>query len=159
VPLVVNGWTLLFHPVFGDRYEALRARGKQLKATLPEAEFKQHSDVKLWAAARRAISETIPAGPNHPDYWLKRDLAKFRRLKGHGLPDRYRLFHVFSEQAKVVIYLYLNDSGTLRKEGSKTDPYAVFKDLVDSGKIGADFDENLKQWKAAQARAKGAQNP
>lgn len=106
--------------------------------------------MKLYAAVRRALTETIPADPNHRDFWLRAELAKFRRLKGHGLPERYRLFYVFSLQASTVIVLYLNDSATLRKAGSKTDPYEIFRGLVKSEKLGADFEANLAMWRVAR---------
>ena len=149
MPLEINGWTLRYHPVFGDRYRTLRDHVKLLKATLPDDEYKQHPEVKLLAAVHRALTKIIPEDPNRPDFWLKGNLAKFRRVKGYGLPDRYRLLYVFSQQAKAVIVLYLNEGGTLRKEGAKTDPYEIFKNLVRSGKVGADFDKNLAHWKAA----------
>lgn len=97
--LEVNGWKLLYHPVFGDRYAQLRARARELKASLPPREFTKHPDVKLVAAVRRAILEIIPEDPNRPDFWLGADLAAFRRVKGYGLPDRYRLYYVFSLRA------------------------------------------------------------
>ena len=149
MPLVINGWTLLYHPVFGDRYAALRDRVKILKSTLTEAEYCKHPDVKLFASVYRALMEIVPGDPNRPDFLLKRDLAKFRRVKGHGLPPRYRLFYVFANEAKLIIFLYLNATDTLRKEGARTDPYEVFKDLVDSGRIGSNFEKALAQWHAA----------
>lgn len=148
--LEVNGWKLLYHPVFGDRYAQLRARARELKASLPAGEFSTHPDVKLVAAIRRAILEIIPEDPNRPDFWLSADLAAFRRVKGYGLPDRYRLYYVFSSTASTVIILYLNDSASLRKDAAKTDPYRVFARLVRSGSIGKDFDANLAQWKKAR---------
>lgn len=154
--LVKNGWSLRYHRVFGDHYNELRARVRRLRETLPRDEFIHHPEAKLLAAVKRAIEDTVPAEPNRPDFWLKGDLSEFRRVKGYGLPDRYRLFYVFSQKARSIIYLYLNDSGTLRKEGSKTDPYEVFSDLVSSGRIGKDFDTNLKQWQKAQAAAVAA---
>ena len=150
--LVQNGWKLFYHPVFGDRYADLRDRARALKKHLSRDEFVRHPDVKLVAAVRRVVLEIIPDEPNRPDFWLKDDLAKFRRVKHYGLPDRYRLFYVFSDQQKVVIVLYLNESRTLRKQGAKTDPYEVFGEMVRSGQIGADFDENLTHWNKAQKR-------
>lgn len=148
--LVQNGWKLFYHPVFGDRYAELRDRVRVLKKQLRSDEFVRHPDVKLVAAVRRVVLEIIPENPNRPDFWLKDELAKFRRVKHYGLPDRYRLFYVFSEQQKVVIVLYLNESGTLRKQGAKTDPYEVFGELLRSGQIGADFEGNLALWKSAR---------
>lgn len=147
-----HGWKLLYHPVFGDHYIKLRARARELKAELPAAEFKAHPDVKLVAAVKRVVIDTVPQDPNRPDFWLRANLAKFRRLKGYGLPDRYRLFYVFSSTAKTIIYLYLNDSATLRKEGAATDPYEIFAGLVASGRIGKDFEENYAQWRRAHGR-------
>lgn len=150
--LEVNGWKLLYHPVFGDRYVRLRARVRELKASVPAGEFTAHPDVKLVAAIRRAILVVIPEDPNRPDFWLSADLAAFRRVKGYGLPDRYRLYYVFSSTARTVIILYLNDSASLRKDAAKTDPYQVFARLVRSGSIGKDFDANLVQWKTARGQ-------
>ncbi len=148
--LEANGWKLLYHPVFGDRYAQLRARARELKASLPAGEFSTHPDVKRVAAIRRAVLEIIPEDPNRPDFWLSADLAAFRRVKGFVLPDRYRLYYVFSSMARTVIVLHLNDSASLRKDAAKTDPYQVFARLVRSGSIGEDFDANLAQWKKAR---------
>lgn len=149
MPLVIGGWTILYHPVFGVRVRALKDWVKHLKVTLSPAEFAQHPDVKLLSATNTLITKTIPADPNAREFMLKAKLSKFRRVRGHGLAGRHRMFYVFMAQSKTIIFLYLNDSDTLRKAGAKTDPYQVFAGLVESGKIGADFDENLKQWKAA----------
>jgi hypothetical protein len=47
--------------------------------------------------------------------------------------ERYRLFYRFSRKEKVIVYAWVNDEGTLRKAGSKSDPYAVFCAMLDSG--------------------------
>lgn len=146
-----HGWKLLYHSVFGDHYRELRERVRGLKARLPERDFREHPDAKLAAAIRRVILEIIPQDPNRADFWLRRELGHFRRVKGHGLPDRHRLFYVFSKRARTVIVLYLNDSSTLRKEGSKTDPYEVFRQLVAKGKIGKDFAQNYEEWEKARS--------
>ncbi len=149
MPLVVEGWTLLYHPVFGDRYRALRDEARRLKRALPEGEFVEHPLVKLVAAVHRLITVVVPADSNAPEFRLRGDLARFRRAKGHGLPPRYRLFWVFSEQARTIIFLYLNDEATLRKAGAKTDPYAIFRQLVARGELGAEFAANLRAWRQA----------
>lgn len=148
-----HGWKLLYHPVFGDHYLRLRARARELKEQLSPQELAAHPDVKLLAAVRRTIMDTVPEDPNRPDFWLGANLDKFRRVKRHGLPDRYRLFYAFSSTTKTVIYLYLNDSMTLRKAGSPTDPYEIFAGLVSSGRIGSDFEANYAQWRRAPGHA------
>ena len=95
---------------------------------------------------RRLVSDTVPADPQDPDYRLTGALAKFRRVKGRGLPRRYRLFFAFSDQARVIIFLFLNDDATLRKQGASSDAFAVFARLVDRGEIGGTFDEAHDAW-------------
>ncbi len=149
--LVVNGWTLLYHPVFGDRYAALRDEARRLKPQLPADDYIQHPTVKLAAAVHRLITQIVPTDPDAPEYRLRGALAKSRRAKGHGLPPRYRLFCVFSRQARVIIFLYLNDETTLRKAGARTDPYVSFQRLVARGEIGPDFAANLRAWQRTRA--------
>ena len=149
--LVVNGWTLLYHPVFGERYAVLRDQARRLKRELPTAEYVSHPTVKLAAAVHRLLLEIIPADPDAPEFRLRGNLSTFRRAKGHGLPPHYRLFWVFSTRARTVIYLYLNDPATLRKEGSRTDPSAIFSRLLAAGEIGADYEANLRAWEKARS--------
>ena len=113
-----NGWKLLYHPVFGDRYAELRDHVGVLKKRLSTVDFQRHPEVKLVAAVRRVVLEIIPQDPSRPDFRLKDDLAKFRRVKGYGLPDRYRLFYAFSQKEKVVILLCLSvQEATLLRPG------------------------------------------
>lgn len=123
---VINGWRILFHPVFAKRFAALRNEAERLKGSLTDEQYRQHPTAKLLTGVTQLIQQQVPADPNAPDFRLKGDLAKFRRAKGKGLPPRYRLFWVFSSKARVIIFLYLNDEDTLRKEGSPRDPYQIF---------------------------------
>jgi toxin YhaV len=139
---VENGWQIRFHRVFAERYRELLANVRRLRDRLPPDQYAHHPDVKLLASLDRVIRKIIPADPEAREFWLKGNLSKFRRTKGSGLPDRYRLFWVFSARLRVIIILYLNDSDTLRKEGSSRDPYAVFQRLLGQGTVGADFEAN-----------------
>lgn len=152
--LAVNGWTLLYHPIFGDHYAELRKEVRRLKRELTSEEYVEHPVVKLAAAVYRLVNEIVPRNPDAPEFRLRDELAKFRRAKGHGLPNRYRLFWIFSSQAKVIIFLYLNETATLRKEGARTDPYVVFKRMVDRGEIGSDFDANRTAWEREHSHEK-----
>jgi toxin YhaV len=109
---------------------------------LPEEEVRRHPTVKLLATISRLLTEIIPVDPNAPDFRLSGSLSKFRRARGHGLPERYRLFWVFSSSQRIIIVLYLNDEETLRQAGSRTGPYTVFSRLVERGEIGTDFAAN-----------------
>jgi toxin YhaV len=144
-----HGWTVLFTQPFLSAYGDLSATARKLKHGLSEREYEQHPHVKLFLAVRELTKDIIPSDPRHADYLLDGDLAKFRRAKGRGLPKRYRLFWVFSEQLKVIIFLYLNDSSSLRKDGGRSDPYRLFSGMVSRGEIGADFEENYQRWQKA----------
>jgi hypothetical protein len=52
------------------------------------------------------------------------------RAKFH---ERYRLFFRFFSKEKVIVYAWVNDEATLRKAGSRSDPYAVFRALLKAG--------------------------
>jgi toxin YhaV len=58
----------------------------------------------------------------------------WRRAKNH-LPPRYRLFFKFFSSKKDIIYAWFNDEFTLRKNGSKSDVYQVFKSLLEREEI------------------------
>jgi toxin YhaV len=145
----INGWLVLLHPLFAQRYQTLREEALRLKQDLSDQEWRQHPTVKLVAALRALVLEIVPRDPNAPEFRLHAPLQHVRRATGKGLPPRYRLFWVCSTQARAIIFLYLNDTSTLRKEGVKTDPYVVFARLVQRGDIGANFAANLETWKRA----------
>jgi toxin YhaV len=149
-PRTFHGWTLLFNEPFTTRYGDLSARARSLREQLGDGdEYARHPDVKLFAAVRALVFDIVPREPDHPAFRLRDDLRKFRRVKGRGLPSRYRMYFVFSERLKVIIFLYLNDAKSFRKEGSSNDPYVIFRGLVQRGQLGADFDANYEVWRAA----------
>ena len=71
---------------------------------------------------------------------LSGPLRRYGRLKGLGLPDRYRLFfRVFEANGrKVLLILWL---GFPRKEGDRNDCYAVFQQMVRRGDLPQDWDK------------------
>ncbi len=142
----INGWLVLARPALAHRYAALRDEARRLRAVLPPEELNHHPSVKLAAQVHRLMTDIVPGDPDHPDFRLTGSLRRFRRAKGHGLPPRYRLFWTYSQAQRVIIFLYLNDERSLRKEGAKSDPYAVFRRMVERGDIGSDFAANLVAW-------------
>ena len=134
-----NGWQILFNEPFTTAYG-------DLSASLNPKEFKQHPDIKLFSALYKVIYEVVPGDPNHPDFRLDGQLRKFRRVKGRGLPARFRLFFIFMESTKTIVFLYMNDRRSLRKAGDPRDPYGKFSRLVQQGVIGSDFEENYRIW-------------
>lgn len=126
----INGWNILFHPIFNDQWQELLSSIKNLKSQLSQQDFVRHSQVKLFKAITVAIEEKIPTDPLASHFALKNTLKKYSRVKGMGIPKRYRLFFkVFIEQ-KTIIILWL---GFPRKSGDKKDCYLIFSKMVERG--------------------------
>jgi toxin YhaV len=139
--LFSNGWEVYFHPqLFGTQYQELFDRVSSLREKLPEAEYKTHAAVKLFAAITIAIETKIPADPRASYFALTGALKRYGRLKKMGLPSRYRLFfRVFdTQELKAIVILWL---GFPRKEGAKDDCYEVFTKMVEQGTFPDSLDE------------------
>lgn len=140
-----SNYLLKCHKFYSDRVESLKQEIKKLKDALLEEEFSQHPDVKFAVRVREATKEIIPEDPDRRDYQLHGDLKKYRRYK-QGL-QRYRLFFAFSTKPPVILYLYLNDKSSLRKEGSKNDPYNIFSKFVEKKQVSHDpSDPAIQRW-------------
>ncbi|PSB06662.1 endonuclease [Pleurocapsa sp. CCALA 161] len=136
----INGWTILFHPLFNDQWQKLLHLVKSLRSRLPTDDFVKHPQVKLFKALTVGIEEKIPNDPKSSYFALRKPLDKYSRLKKMGLPNRYRLFFKVFPQQKVIIILWL---GFPRKEGDKKDCpkgyrfayYRVFAKMVKKGQF------------------------
>jgi toxin YhaV len=149
-----NGWTLFQHPLFKDTFEALTEEVERLKALDPK-DYQAHPKTKLLDTIKKHILDVIPANPNAPEFRQGNTLGDenrhWFRAKFH---QRFRLFFRFSTKDKIIIYAWVNDENTLRKSGSATDPYAVFRGMLESGNPPSSFDQ-LK----AQSKAMGGGEP
>jgi toxin YhaV len=142
--MVVNGWSLFAHPLFTQQLERLTAHVETLAAKYPET-YRHQPTTKLLATIRRYILEIIPKDPNAAEFrqgnTLGLDNRHWFRAKFH---DRYRLFYRFSSRDKVIIYAWVNDEDSLRKAGSKTDPYSIFRNMLTSGNPPRDMAQLMK---------------
>ncbi len=140
-----KGWQLFAHPLFHDQLQRLTKRVEKVAAEQP-TEYRSHPSAKLLATIRRCILETIPDDPNAPEFRLGNTLGAdnrhWFRAKFH---QRYRLFFRFSSTHRIIIYTWVNDESSLRKAGSKTDAYAHFKAMLESGNLPNSFDDLLKR--------------
>jgi toxin YhaV len=91
------------------------------------------------------IFKRIPEDPSAPEFRQGKTLgtdkkhwfrAKFNR--------RFRLFFRYSSTEKVIIYSWINDEYSLRKEGAKTDPYNIFTKMLASGNPPDSWNDLLK---------------
>ncbi len=132
--LVLNGWRVFAHPLLLDQLEKLATAVADAKVKQPDT-WQGTANAKLLAALRQLIFETVPSDPARPEYRQGETLGKdrkhwFRAKFGNG---RFRLFFRYSSKDKAIIYAWVNDETTLRTYGSKTDAYAIFRKMLDSG--------------------------
>ncbi len=85
------------------------------------------------------IKERIAADPYASRFALRGPLRRYGRLKGLGLPDRYRLFFrpFEAEGRRLLLILW---PGFPRKDGDRNDGYAVFSRLVQRGELPEDWE-------------------
>lgn len=139
----INGWTLYRFRLFADQYRSLLKEVRQLAQEKPDS-YKAHPKTKLLASMQNSIDARVPENPDSKEFRQGKTLGKgnshWRRVK-NGMPNRYRLFFRFNSTPPIIIYVWMNDERTLRKAGSKTDCYNVFKKMLSRGEVP----DNIKQ--------------
>ena len=144
---VVNGWQLYAYPIFEQQLRALKDKAKAQTAARTQAGT--GSTVKLLRSVEKHIQEIIPSDPSAPQFRQGNTLGKenrqWFRAKFH---QRYRLFFRFSTAEKAIVYAWMNDEATLRKSGSKSDPYSVFEAMLEAGDPPRTFDELIVRSRA-----------
>lgn len=143
--MIVNGWQLYVHPLFEEQLERLKERVKVAAAKDP-AGYLDLPSAKLLATIEHHIRVLIPRDPAASEFRQGNTLGvgnkHWFRAKFH---QRYRLFFRFSSREKIIVYAWVNDDSTLRKSGSKTDPYAIFRSLLEKGDPPASMDHLLRR--------------
>jgi toxin YhaV len=134
----INGWSIQFHPLFKEQWQQLLNRLKTLRSRLSQQKYLQHPQVKLFKALTVGIEEKIPQAPLASQFALRKPLDKYSRLKGMGLPKRYRLFFKVFPQQKNIIILWL---GFPRKDGDKKDCYRIFSKMLEQGKFPVSIED------------------
>src|SRR6202158_5966423 len=149
-----EGWRLFVHPLFHAQLEKLTKRVERLASRNPEG-YASHPATKILTTINHYIREAIPRDPNSPEFrqgnTLGPDNRHWFRAKFH---QRYRLFFRFSTKDRVIVYVWVNDEFTLRKAGSKTDAYAVFKSMLNAGDPPRTLEALLKPAKEMRGDAK-----
>ncbi|MCW5824572.1 MAG: type II toxin-antitoxin system YhaV family toxin [Cyanobacteria bacterium TGS_CYA1] len=152
----VNGWRLFQHPLFKAEYEKLLTQAEKVRREQPDT-YQNHKTVKLLARITDLITKEIPEDPGH-DCWnqgsntLGTDHRHWKRAK-FGKDRRYRLFFRYDAKSKesppgkgkAIIYVWVNDEKTLRKDGDKNDPYAIFARGLRRGQPPDSFDALLSE--------------
>jgi toxin YhaV len=148
-PLVVNGWSILAHPLFCDQVERLTERVELLRQKDP-ANYGKRNDSKRLAAIGKLAFEVIPQNPAGQEFRQGNTLgashSHWLRAKFFG---QYRLFFRFHSEAKVIVLAWVNDESTLRARESDDDAYRVFRKMLERGNPPTDWDQLLAAARAA----------
>lgn len=115
----------VYRQVFNTAQRILRSGAKDANT---------HPKVKQLRILDDCINNLIPNDPFNPTRGLVGNLSNIFRVK----KGRTRICYAASSQQSVIVILYISE--TLRKEGDKNDPYALFTNLVMSGKYDEVFD-------------------
>ena len=147
----VNGWRLFQHLLFRDQYDKLLKQAAHIKAQHP-GDYQSHKTVKLLAKISDLILDEIPSDPRHAKFNLGNTLGTDYRHWKRAKFGRFRFFFRYrirqktgGTEEKVIVYVWVNDEETMRKEGDKNDPYALFAKGLHLGKPPDSFDALLKQ--------------
>lgn len=140
----VNGWRLYTWPAFRERWDALVSVVEALRQRDAEG-YRHHPQTRFLALLRKIVMEDVPRDPGDARYRQGKSMGgeymHWRRARFGG---RFRLFFRYHTSAKVIVYAWLNDESTLRKEGSRSDAYATFRAMLEQGRPPSDWDDLLR---------------
>ena len=149
-PVMVNGWTLLAHPLFMEQIEALVQEVSTLKKKSP-VDYKKRNASKRLAAIYKLAFEIIPQNPNLSEYRQGDTLgAEYKHWFRAKFFQQYRLFFRFHSEARIIVYTWVNDTETLRAYDSKTDAYKIFGKMLATGNPPDSWDDLIKAAKNEQ---------
>jgi len=155
-PLCINGGSIYAHPLFLDQLEDL-IREVEIRKTRDPKTWQKKNCTKRLAAIFKLVGEMIPVDPGAPAFRQGDTLGDNRKhwFRAKFL-QQYRLFYRFDSTAKVIVLAWVNDEQTLRAYGSRTDAYATFRRLLDTGNPPETFDTLLKDALTSAQRFRNA---
>lgn len=128
-----HGWTLLFHACLVDQLGRLSMAVERAKTRDPQ-HYESNASCKLFSALSRLMLETIPFDPGKDEYRQGTALGpRWKHWRRAKIGRRFRLFYRYDSATRIIVYAWVNDTQTLRNAGSKTDPYEVFKRMLERG--------------------------
>ena len=141
--LVVNGWTIFFHPLFLDELDFLVSKTEEIRKKDPNNFSKKNSSKRLAAISKLAF-EVIPQDPSKLEYRQGNTLgAEHKHWFRAKFFQQYRLFFRFDSASKIIVYAWVNDEKNKRAYGSKSDAYSVFEKMLQNGHPPDDWNQLL----------------
>jgi toxin YhaV len=149
-----HGWKLYRAGTFDKALGDLEAEVARLAEHKPET-LAAHPKAKLLARIYQLVFDEIPRDPNANAFALGNTLGPaHRHWRRAKFLQRFRLFFRFDSASRIIIYAWVNDENTLRKAGSRSDPYAVFKKRLDDGDPPDSWDSLLRDASRPTPRSK-----
>lgn len=131
MPLTVNGWTLLFHDMMLVQLANLAEACRRARQADPTGS-RSNANVRVLASIAKLVLKVIPQDPGHPDYRIGNTMGPaYQHWSRARFGQRFRLFFRYDSGARIIVLAWVNDGNTLRARGSRRDPYAVFKAMLD----------------------------
>lgn len=152
--LRINGWNIFAHSLFLEQFEQLLAQVELLRHKYPQNYQKKNATKRLAAIAKLAF-EVIPQDPTRSEYRQGINLGEeYKHWFRAKFFQQYRLFFRYHQASKIIVFAWVNDEGSKRAYGSKTDAYQVFKKMLDNDNPPDDWNTLLKKAKAEFNRLK-----
>ncbi len=140
----INGWQLFQHKLFKAEFDRLLAQAERIYQASPNT-YQNHNTVKLFTRIVQLITKEIPDNPEHDRFNQGNTLGENYRFWKRAKFGRYRLFFRYERTKKVIIYAWINDEKSLRKQGDKNDPYALFVKGLKREKPPSSIEQLLKE--------------
>ena len=137
--IVINGWRIYPHPIFGEQYLKLVLDAERVLLADPAAYYTRRA-AKLLEATRRMAFEDIPSNPADPKFRQGGTLGdEYKHWRRGKFLQQYRLFFRYSEKDRIIILAWVNDEDTKRAYDSRTDAYRVFARMLERGRPPDDW--------------------
>jgi toxin YhaV len=140
-------WLKLIHPAFEFEFNLYQSKALEAQSRVGES-WVNTSAGKKFLALNYQIRQRIPSDPTNPEFRLGHTLGRQHKhwFRGKFL-QQYRIFFRYSTRSRIIAYAWVNNSESLRKYGSHSDAYLVFKKMLESGKIPNNWDELVAESK------------
>lgn len=138
-------WHLFAWTDFARQFSALFREVERLRETDPVG-YRNHPRSRLLAAVLRLVRDVIPSNPASESFRQGNTLGPTHRHWFRAkFFDRFRLFFRFSSERRIIVYVWMSDEGTLRKSSARSDPYHVFRQMLERGSPPEDFEALLAE--------------
>ena len=111
-----DGWTLLFHECLVDQLRKLETAVARTQRKDPMG-FASNANVKLFDALSDLILTIVPGDPHREEYRQGNTMgADYRHWRRAKIGRRFSLFFRFDSRSRIIIYAWVNDANTLRRQ-------------------------------------------